>query len=663
MDRQAGVSRRRFLCGLAIVPAAFLAACGGTANTGADATLQAIASAKPSAAPSTAASAAPSSAASAAPAGAASAAPSASGSPAASSSAAPAASSSAAPAGSAAPLKQVARNRTIIFANTGNQITDYNTMNPFLTGISTGTGHPYVFEAPYYYNAYATDTISGPPGMQSKDGLTPWQVESYQANADFTQYTLKVRQGVTWSDGQPFTAKDIAFTINMLKDHADTLTWGIDMKTRVKSITASDDTTAVIVLNDADPRFFFNFFQYHQDIGIFIMPEHIWKDQDPTSFANFDIAKGYPVSTGPWKLVLSTPQQRIFDRNDNWWAAKTGFHPLPAVERIIILPAADETKIVQLAINNELDMSIDLRPTNIGAVTKQNPKISTWTGSKAPYGYRDWWPISLGFNDMKEPFNDPDIRWAINYCIDRNQLVTLGYQGAGETTLLPFPRFPALEKYTDTVKDLAAKIDNFSLDQSAALMTKKGYVKTNNLWTKDGKTIPLVISCPGNLFQDIAPIVSQQLRNGGFDASFKLIQGPEYADNLNAGNIDGFMQGHGGSVRDPFATLNLYHSRYSKPTGQRATYPYRWVNADYDKIVDQMSKTAPEDPALLPLFRQAMEIWIPALPDVGLVQWFHRIPTNTTYWTGFPDESNPYINSCYWHRTSGLWLNTIKAAQ
>ncbi|MFN8512528.1 MAG: hypothetical protein U0232_07935 [Thermomicrobiales bacterium] len=40
-----------------------------------------------------------------------------------------------------------------------------------------------------------------------------------------------------------------------------------------------------------------------------------------------------------------------------------------------------------------------------------------------------------------------------------------------------------------------------------------------------------------------------------------------------------------------------------------------------------------------------MQIWIPALPDVGLVQWFHRIPTNTTYWTGFPDEKNPYINS------------------
>lgn len=162
------------------------------------------------------------------------------------------------------------------------------------------------------------------------------------------------------------------------------------------------------------------------------MPEHIWKAQDPTSFNNLDIAKGYPVSTGPWKIVLSTPQQRILDRNDDWWAAKAGFAKLPEVQRIIAIPGADETKIVQLAINNEIDMSIDLRPTNIAAVAKQNPEISTWSGSQAPYGYRDWWPISLGFNDLKEPFNDAEIRRAMNYCIDRRQLVQLGYRGAGE---------------------------------------------------------------------------------------------------------------------------------------------------------------------------------------------------------------------------------------
>ena len=116
------------------------------------------------------------------------------------------------------------------------------------------------------------------------------------------------------------------------------------------------------------------------------MPEHIWKDQDPTSFNNLDIAKGWPVTTGPWKLVALLaaaahlrPARRLVGSED---AAST---PLPAPERIIVIPGADETKMVQLAINNEIDMTIDLRPTNITAVTKANPKLTTWSGTKPPY--------------------------------------------------------------------------------------------------------------------------------------------------------------------------------------------------------------------------------------------------------------------------------------
>ena len=60
------------------------------------------------------------------------------------------------------------------------------------------------------------------------------------------------------------------------------------------------------------------------------------------------------------------------------------------------------------------------------------------------------------------------------------------------------------------------------------------------------------------------------------------------------------------------------------------------------------------------LFRQAMSIWLEELPEVPLVQWFHRIPQNTTYWDNWPTQDNPY-NSALWHLTMPITLWFLKA--
>ena len=63
------------------------------------------------------------------------------------------------------------------------------------------------------------------------------------------------------------------------------------------------------------------------------------------------------------------------------------------------------------------------------------------------------------------------------------------------------------------------------------------------------------------------------------------------------------------------------------------------------------------------LFREAMEIWLSELPSIPIVQWYHRIPHNETYWKNWPTAKNPYINSAYWHNTWLLVLLGLEPAQ
>ena len=76
-----------------------------------------------------------------------------------------------------------------------------------------------------------------------------------------------------------------------------------------------------------------------------------------------------------------------------------------------------------------------------------------------------------------------------------------------------------------------------------------------------------------------------------------------------------------------------------------------------------MGKTDPADPDLAALFHQALDVWLPNLPAVPLLQFYHRIPHNQTYWKNWPSAENPYINTAYWHKTFMLLLLGLEPAQ
>ena len=122
-----------------------------------------------------------------------------------------------------------------------------------------------------------------------------------------------------------------------------------------------DELTARFVLKQPNPRFVFNYLTNSFFNGIVVVPKHIWEGEDPKTFENC-CGEGQPVVSGPYRLGLSVPQQRILTRRDDWWAAQIGFHALPEVEQLIFLPYMDEAKRVQALIGNDIDISLDLRP-------------------------------------------------------------------------------------------------------------------------------------------------------------------------------------------------------------------------------------------------------------------------------------------------------------
>jgi peptide/nickel transport system substrate-binding protein len=558
------------------------------------------------------------------------------------------------PAGVAnAALVNIPRNQTMTLIGINRRDgrwVDYELWNPYAIGANHQNGPNLIYEPLAYYSAFA-------------DKWYMWLAESYRFTPDFKQLTIKTRSGIKWSDGQPFSAEDVAYTFNMLRDLGPKVKWGIDVANALAEATATDPNTLVLKFKIPSPRFFF-FVTYKYDIGVYIVPKHIFQGQDWSSFKHLDLDKGWPVTTGPWKVVASSLQQKIFDRRDTWWAAEQKLAPMPKILRNIWLPMVGEQETAQAQITNHSDFGGPLQPATFPTVIRQNPKVTTYSGQKPPWGYVDWWPLSLYVNNEVKPFNDPDVRWAISHYVDRDTIIQVGYLGAETVSTLPMPPYKPLLPYFDAVKDLLAKYNTieFNPKKGDALLEKRGFKKHGGMWeTPDGKPFTLDIIGFGASGPATGPVLSQMLRKHGIAANLALP--PDFESRFQKGDYIGSIYGHGGSIREPYDTVRLYQSQSIAVPGAHAVNFSRWKNPEYDKIVDEVYITDPENVAKLKeLFRAAMEIWLPALPDIQLVQNYHRIPLNTTFWKNWGTADDPYVNNASWHLTYNIVLWNVQPA-
>jgi peptide/nickel transport system substrate-binding protein len=548
----------------------------------------------------------------------------------------------------------IPRERTLTLVQTNGRDSrwvDFELWNAYCVGSNHQNGPNLIYEPLAYYSAFG-------------DKNYMWLAESCSYSPDFKQLTIRTRSGIKWSDGVPFSAEDVAYTLNTLRDYGPKVKWGVDVQQVLIKATVTDPNTVVLDFKIPAPRFFFALMTYKYDIGVYIVPKHIFEGQDWTTFRHFDLAKGWPVSTGPWQVVSATSEQKVFDRRPTWWAADAGLAPLPQVLRTIWLPSLPEQQVAQLLITNQIDCSNGLQPTTYPTVFAQNPKVFTHSGRKAPFGSLDWYPWSLYVNNEVKPFDDRDIRWALSYYVDRKQLIEVGFAGAGIPSYLPLPPFKPLGPYFDVVKDLLEKYDTQAANPAKgdALLTAKGYKKDSaGFWTDStAQHLKLDVIGYGGNGAAMGPVLSEMLKRRGIDTTFALP--PDFDDRFQQGKFTGAIYGHGGSINEPYNTLRLYQgASIAVPGGHQANFS-RWKNPEYDKLVDEMYVTDPNDvPKLKEQWRRAMEIWLPDLPDIQLVQNIHRIGMNGTRWKNWPTEDNPYINGTAWHLTCAIMMWSVQA--
>ncbi|NLJ25678.1 MAG: ABC transporter substrate-binding protein, partial [Firmicutes bacterium] len=166
--------------------------------------------------------------------------------------------------GSAAELRDIPRERTLIIGLSG-RVATTDLWNPFTPGTPMSNGFQQVLIESLFYLNYETGQ------------LMPWLATSYEYNEDCTEVTIKIRPGVEWSDGVPFTSRDVVFTLDMLKENAPKLLFSSDVAQYVASAEALDDETVFIKLNQRSPMFVVDMFGVREYNALPIVPEHIWK--------------------------------------------------------------------------------------------------------------------------------------------------------------------------------------------------------------------------------------------------------------------------------------------------------------------------------------------------------------------------------------------------
>ena len=480
------------------------------------------------------------------------------------------------------------------------------------------------------FNPYSPGLITGTQGLiyepllnvNRLDGtVKPWLASSYEQASDAQSITFHLRQGVTWSDGQPFTSDDVVFTLNLILKNSSIDLTGIGAA--VKSVSAPDASTVIVTLSKP-----FNPIVWILGGQVYMLPKHTWSSVkgDPSQYADPN-----PVGTGPYIVRSFTPQLVDLVKNPKFWQPGK--------------PQVDEVKIPAYSSNDSAQLSlqkgqIDWTNLFIPALDK------TYVALDKQHNHY-WFPSSddvmLYLNLTKAPFNDLQVRKAISFALNRETISKLGEAGyeppANPTGLVG----ESIKSYIDP--QFASMQFTQNAAQADQTLESDGWIKgSDGFYAKNGKQLAfniIVVSGYSDYVADCQVMV-RDLKAAGINATVSAMSNDAFTNALQNGQYDAGILWTNPGPTPYYIYDGLLRSTNSAPVGQSAPSNYeRWMDPATDKLLDQYASST--DPQVQ---RQALnglqQIMVEQLPSIPLTAEPYWYEYSTAKFVGWPDAQHPY---------------------
>ncbi|EOZ5529235.1 ABC transporter substrate-binding protein [Vibrio metschnikovii] len=459
--------------------------------------------------------------------------------------------------------------------------------------------------------------------------------ENFSMSDDLMSVTFDIRKGVKWSDGKSFSANDVIFSFNLVKEKPELDQRGINKW--VTSVEKINDYKVRFRLSEANSNVPYEIAQ------VPIVAQHIWKDvKEPTTFTNQN-----PVGTGPFtEIDTFTPQLYIQCRNPNYWDAAS-----LKVDCLRVPQIANNDQLLGQIINSELDWTSSFVPDIDRTYAAANPNHHYWYPAAGTQAFM------INFKNAdpakKEALTNVDFRRAFSMALDRQTIIDIAFYGGGTVNDFASGLGYAFEAWSDkAVHDKYKGFNTYNVEGAKALLAKAGFKDINGngfVETPSGKTFELLIQSPNGWtdFNNTVQLAVEQLQEVGIRARARTPEFAVYNQAMLEGNYDVAYTNyfHGA---DPYTYWNSgYNSALQSGDGMPRFAMHFFKNEELDRLLNSFYKTADRNEQLAIAHKiqkiiAENQVTAPVLSGAWMYQY------NTTRFTGWWNEENPKGRPSIW---------------